>query len=596
MEKSVQELWDIVVSVIEKDLNKESFEIWFRPIKPLTFENGIFTIQTPNRFFSDWIRENCQNKIEQTIFEQVGSIVSLDYQVAQQIEDLNTSTVTVEEPAKEETGFENVEFNPKYVFDNFVVGPSNRFAFACSEAVAKEPAKAFNPLFVYGGVGLGKTHLLHGIGHHIKKELPNLKVMYVTSEKFINDYIDSIRSEKIPDFRNKYRSLDCILIDDIQFFVGKQSSQQEFFYTFNTLFDLKKQIVITSDRPPKELPTLEERLISRFEWGVVADIKEPECPVRKQAVPSLDEFKSSIHDLADPCGEEKDTVLPGLVHRYPDRVLFLLTDACATYCRHCTRRRMVGSRENALTASELNAIYEYLGKNKKVRDVLISGGDPFLVSDERLEEVLKNLRAIPHIEVIRFGTRLPVFLPQRFTPKLVSILKKYQPIYMSIHFNHPKEISEATKQACAMLSDSGIPLGSQTVLLKGINDTPKVMAKLMHELLKIRVRPYYLYQCDLAAGTEHLRTSIASGIRIINSLRGFTSGYAVPTYVIDAPGGGGKVPIGQDYIISRTRKEVIFQNYEGKAFVYPEKNGSSVSGGEIPVPVKVSGNSKNIVE
>lgn len=310
------------------------------------------------------------------------------------------------------------------------------------------------------------------------------------------------------------------------------------------------------------------------------DKDDPECPLRQQVIPSLEELRIGPHDLVDPCGEDKDMIVPGLVHRYPDRVVILINSICATYCRFCTRRRLVGKREKYLSKEDLEPIYEYLKKNEKIRDVLISGGDVLLLPDEKLEEVLKNLRAISHLEILRLGTRLPVTLPQRITPQLCQILEKYHPLYINIHFNHPKEISPETKFACQLLVDHGIPLGSQTVLLKGINDTPKIMTRLMHELLKIRVRPYYIYQCDLAAGTEHFRTSVSAGIKIIASLRGYTSGLACPTYVIDAPGGGGKVPLTPDYVISRSRKGIIFRNYQGRVFVYPEKNGNIVMNGE----------------
>jgi len=301
------------------------------------------------------------------------------------------------------------------------------------------------------------------------------------------------------------------------------------------------------------------------------DPENPKCPLRMQSIPSIREFKVSVGEMRDPCGEEKDMVVPGLVHRYPDRVLLLLTDACAVYCRHCTRRRLVGTKETVLTNAELQRIYDYIDGHKNVRDVLISGGDPFLVTDGKLESVLRNLRSIRHVEILRIGTRLPVTLPQRFTPELLDMLKKYHPLYISIHFNHPKEISEETRVVCNKLADSGIPLGSQTVLLRGINDSPETMKQLFQELLKIRVRPYYLYQCDPAIGTEHFRTTVQCGLKIISSLRGFTTGYAVPTYVIDAPGGGGKIPITPDYVVSYSKRGVILRNYEGKIYVYPLK-------------------------
>jgi len=301
------------------------------------------------------------------------------------------------------------------------------------------------------------------------------------------------------------------------------------------------------------------------------DKNDPNCPVRRQAIPTYPELNFSEDDLSDPCGEVKDTVVDGLVHRYPDRVLLLVTDLCAMYCRHCTRRRIVGQKETSLSAEQLEAAYNYIRKNKKIRDVLISGGDPLMLADEKLESILKNLREISHVEIIRIGTRVPVVLPQRITPDLVAVLKKYHPLYISLHCNHPKEISPATEIACGLLADSGIPLGSQTVLLKGINDTPKIMMKLMHELMKIRVRPYYIYQCDLAPGTSHFRTAVDVGIKIIESLRGHTTGYAVPTFVIDAPGGGGKVPISPEYVISKNKDSIIIRNWKKEIYVYPEQ-------------------------
>jgi len=304
------------------------------------------------------------------------------------------------------------------------------------------------------------------------------------------------------------------------------------------------------------------------------------CPIRRQCIPLLDEFKTSINELNDPCGEEKDSVIPELVHRYPDRVLLIVTDMCATYCRHCTRRRIVGSSEAVMSEKNFELTVKYISENTKIRDVLLSGGDPLLLPDTRLDFFIKKLREIKTVEIIRIGTRVPVTLPQRITYELCEILKQYHPLYMNIHFNHYKEITDETAKACNMLSDAGIPLGSQTVLLKNINDKPNVMMKLMHELLKIRVRPYYIYQCDLARGTEHFRTSISTGIKIIQSLRGFTTGYAVPTFVVDAPGGGGKIPINPEYIIAKTRKGTILKNYENKLFVYPE-NGSKVTDTEV---------------
>ena len=307
-------------------------------------------------------------------------------------------------------------------------------------------------------------------------------------------------------------------------------------------------------------------------WATLIDHEDPNCPIRRQSVPVAEESIVSPHEMTDPCAEDRDSPAPHLVHRYPDRVLLLATEHCAMYCRHCTRRRLVGDdvREDVVSASKFDAAIEYIKSNKKVRDVLISGGDPLTLEDDVLEELIQKVRAIPHVEFLRLGTRVPVTLPQRITEKLVTMLKKYSPIWMSIHFNHPKEITKRCKNACDMLADSGIPLGSQTVLLKGINDRPYIMKKLVHELLQIRVRPYYIYQCDPVRGTQHFRTPVSVGINIMEKLRGHTSGYAIPTYVIDGPGGGGKIPVGPNYILSQAKGKFVLRNYKGKIYTYLE--------------------------
>jgi lysine 2,3-aminomutase len=307
-------------------------------------------------------------------------------------------------------------------------------------------------------------------------------------------------------------------------------------------------------------------------WASLIDPEDPSCPLRRQAVPVISEFIIAPHEMTDPCAEDRDSPAPHLVHRYPDRVLLLATDHCAMYCRHCTRRRLVGDSEKEETKSSLrfDAAVEYLKSNKKVRDVLISGGDPFILEDEEIEALIQKVRSVSHIEFLRLGTRVPVTLPQRITEKLVNMLKKYSPIWISIHFNHPKEITRRSRIACDMLADAGFPLGSQTVLLKGINDRPYIMRKLMQELLQIRVRPYYIYQCDPVRGTQHFRTPVAVGINIMEKLRGHTSGYAVPTYVIDGPGGGGKIPVGPNYILSQARGKYVLRNYKGKIYTYLE--------------------------
>jgi lysine 2,3-aminomutase len=311
-------------------------------------------------------------------------------------------------------------------------------------------------------------------------------------------------------------------------------------------------------------------------FAKLMDRHDSNCPIRRQAIPTLHEFHLSPADLLDPCAEDENTPVPHLVHRYPDRVLLLVTDKCAVYCRYCTRRRMVGESEKSITAEELDQALAYIQSTKKIRDVLISGGDPLLLEDEVLDGILAKIHKIPHVEVIRIGTRVPVTLPQRITPSLTAILKKYHPLWMSIHFTHPKEITKEVRRSCGLLSDAGIPLGSQTVLLRGINDRPVVMKRLMHELLKTRVRPYYIYQCDLAMGTEHFRTPVAVGINIIEKLRGHTTGYAVPSFVIDAPGGGGKIPVGPTYLISQDKGKMVLRNYQGRVFEYQEPRGTNV--------------------
>lgn len=306
-------------------------------------------------------------------------------------------------------------------------------------------------------------------------------------------------------------------------------------------------------------------------WATLIDPMDPSCPIRRQAIPTNHEFNVSAYEMTDPCGEDTDSPAPHLVHRYPDRVLLLATESCAMYCRHCTRRRLVGHEEPVEPGhSRLDAAIDYIRSNKKVRDVLISGGDPLTMDDEAIGDILKKLRAIPHVEFIRLGTRVPVTLPQRITEGLVKVLKKYSPLWMSIHFNHPRELTRRTRIACEMLADAGIPLGSQTVLLRGINDRPSVMRKLMHDLLRIRVRPYYIYQCDLVRGTQHFRTPVSSGINIMEKLRGHTTGYAVPTYVIDAPGGGGKIPVSPSYMLSEAKGKYVLRNYEGTIYTYLE--------------------------
>jgi lysine 2,3-aminomutase len=297
---------------------------------------------------------------------------------------------------------------------------------------------------------------------------------------------------------------------------------------------------------------------------------DPDCPIRRQVVPRIEETLDDPQEMADPCGEDAHMPVPGLVHRYPDRVLFLVTDRCASYCRYCTRSRVVSGVGEQELHTEFEAAYRYLEKHTEVRDVLLSGGDPLLFSDGKLEGILKRLRAIEHIEFIRIGSRVPIFLPQRITPELCQMLQRYHPLFMSVHTNHPRELTTEVKAGLERLANHGIPLGNQSVMLRGVNDDPEIMKSLVHKLLMCRVRPYYLYQCDLIQGSSHLRTSVAEGLRIIESLRGHTTGYAVPQFVIDAPGGGGKVPVNPNYVLQHTPQRTLIRNYEHETFEYPE--------------------------
>jgi lysine 2,3-aminomutase len=293
-------------------------------------------------------------------------------------------------------------------------------------------------------------------------------------------------------------------------------------------------------------------------------------PVYRQAVPSPDELIIESCELEDPLAEESDSPVPGITHRYPDRVLFLVSNVCAMYCRHCTRKRRVGDRDRIPTWEEMEAGIAYIRDHPEVRDVLLSGGDPLMLPDDLLDRLLTQLRQIPHVEVIRIGSRTPVVLPFRITDALVTVLKKHQPIWLNTHFNHPQEITPTSEQALAKLADGGIPLGNQSVLLAGVNDCPRIMKALVQKLVKNRVRPYYLYQCDLSEGLSHFRTPVGKGIEIIENLIGHTSGFAVPTYVIDAPGGGGKIPVMPTYLISYSTNKVILRNYEGVITTYQE--------------------------
>lgn len=305
-------------------------------------------------------------------------------------------------------------------------------------------------------------------------------------------------------------------------------------------------------------------------YATLIDPDNPGDPIRKQAIPNVKELYIAPEDMLDPLHEDIDSPTPGLTHRYPDRVLMLVTDMCSMYCRHCTRRRKAGETDKAMPFEYVDQAVEYLKAHTEVRDVLISGGDPLTLSTPFLEKIIQKIDDIPSVEMIRIGSRAPVVLPQRIDDELVDMLKKYQPIWLNTHFNHPKEMTPDSIKALEKLADAGIPLGNQSVLLAGVNDHPEIMKKLVHVLVKNRVRPYYVYQCDLSHGLSHFRTTVAKGLEIMEYLRGHTSGFAVPTYVIDAPHGGGKIPVMPQYLLSIGENRVVLRNYEGGLFSYEE--------------------------
>ncbi len=341
--------------------------------------------------------------------------------------------------------------------------------------------------------------------------------------------------------------------------------------------DQLKQVVNLTEEEERAIKDSEHlfRLGITPHYATLIDPDDPNCPMRLQAVPKYSELAWADYEMGDPLHEDVDSPVHGLTHRYPDRVLFLITHECSLYCRHCTRRRIVGDQD-AMSTAMLDAAIDYIRQNTVIRDVLISGGDPLAVPDKRLEYVISNLRQIEHVEIIRIGSRMPVVMPQRITQELVDMLKKYHPIWFNTHFNHPFELQHPdAKAAMERLANAGIPTGNQTVLLKGINDCPVIMKKLVHELVKARCRPYYLYNCDLSEGLSHFRTTVAKGMEIIEALRGHTSGYAVPTFVVDAPGGGGKIPVMPNYLISQGDGKVVLRNFEGKISVYHEGTPSN---------------------
>src|SRR5258705_4356834 len=300
------------------------------------------------------------------------------------------------------------------------------------------------------------------------------------------------------------------------------------------------------------------------------DPADENCPIRRQVIPRIEETRTAAWEMSDACGEDSHSPVPGLVHRYPDRVLFLVTDRCAAYCRYRTRSRLVSNATGYDFHPQFDQQIDYIRRNPAIRDVLLSGGDPLLFSDDRLEHLLSRLREIPHLEFLRIGTRIPIFLPQRITPQFCAMLRKYHPLFVSIHSNHPRELTTEVRDALGRLADAGIPLGNQSVLLRNVNDDAVVMKALVQKLLMCRVKPYYVYQCDLISGSAHLHTSVRKGLEIMEELRGHTTGYAVPQFVIDAPGGGGKVPVNPEYVLSRNADRVVIRNYEGKIFEYPE--------------------------
>ena len=340
---------------------------------------------------------------------------------------------------------------------------------------------------------------------------------------------------------------------------------------YTSIEELQK-IMKLSDKEVIAINNLKGRLplrITPYFASLIYDSKYSD-PLRRNVIPVIEELLQHTTEHSDPLHEQSFSPVKGIVHRYPDRVLFTVTQVCSNYCRYCTRSHSVG-RLDKLGRQDFEKAFNYIAEHKEVRDVLISGGDPLTLTDDTLDYILSNIRRIDHVEMIRIGTRIPVVLPQRITDNLISILRKYHPLFLSLHFSHPAEITEECAKACIRLADGGFPLGSQTVLLKGINDNVPVMKDLMHKLLKIRVRPYYLYQCDLIPGSSHFRTTVKKGLEIIKGLRGYTSGYAVPTFVIDAPGGGGKIPLLPSYVVEHNDDHIVMRNYKDLLCEYPEK-------------------------
>lgn len=341
--------------------------------------------------------------------------------------------------------------------------------------------------------------------------------------------------------------------------------------SFTTAEALSRVMTLTDDET-NTLNSLKNRLplrVTPYYLSLIYD-SGPDAPLRRTMIPTSGEMIITEAEKADPLDETGSSPVPGIIHRYPDRALFTVTQFCSSYCRYCTRSHSVGKLGH-LTKGEWEIAFRYLEEHTEIRDVIISGGDPLTMNNDKLEYLLSRLRSIRHIEILRIGTKVPAVLPQRITPQLVSMLRRYHPLFLSLHFTHPDELTPETRRACEMLADAGIPLGSQTVLLKGINDDPATMKNLMHKLLTVRVRPYYIYQCDLIPGSSHFRTTVEKGIDIIENMRGHTSGYAVPQFVIDAPGGGGKIPILPSYVVESGPEKWVLRNYKNNRYTYPNK-------------------------
>lgn len=345
----------------------------------------------------------------------------------------------------------------------------------------------------------------------------------------------------------------------------------------HTIRDLNTvEQLLETKLPAKERAKLELTLdkfpmsVTPYYFSLIDRDNPYEDPIFRQALPNPAELHIGTYDMRDPLAEDKDSPVPGITHRYPDRVLFHISNVCSMYCRHCTRKRKVGDSDYIPDKATVQRGIEYIRETPVVRDVLLSGGDPLMLSDSYLEYILQELRPIPHVEIVRIGTRMPVVLPYRITDDLVAMLKKYHPLWINTHFNHPREFTKASQEALRKLADAGVPLGNQSVLLAGVNDCPRIMKALCHKLVQNRVRPYYLYQCDLSEGLTHFRTPVGKGIEIMESMQGHTTGFAVPTFVVDAPGGGGKIPVTPNYLISWSTNKVVLRNYEGVITTYKE--------------------------